>query len=178
MFRPILKSSLAATKRSVVVSRAYNRPSTTASSHNRFSTTPRAYIHQTSILTERKTFAPWGIGPNTYPQTAKWDVELSNEDVEKILKGYRPKKTMEPWICSAEGPDEMGIIVFHTYRHWSLGKQIRLQIETRDNRARITEITWETFGPDVQAPEYQAKRFAIEICRQFLGCELKGATYM
>ncbi|KAH0435671.1 hypothetical protein CcaCcLH18_04780 [Colletotrichum camelliae] len=175
MFRPILKSSLAATKRSVIASRAYHRASTTASAHNRFSKTSRAYFHQTLSLAERKTAAPWGIGANTYPQTAKWDVELSNEDVEKILKGYSPKKTMEAWICSAEGPDEMGNIVFHTYRHWTLGEQIRLQIVTGDNRARITEITWETFGPDVQAPEYKAKRFAIEICRQFLGCELKGA---
>lgn len=163
MFRLILNSCLSAMKRSVVASRAYNRPLTISPAHNRFSTTSHAYFH------------PWVPGSNTYPQTAEWHVELSNQDVEKLLKDYDPKRLEEDFMCRAEGPDEMGNIVFHVYRRYTRGEQLRLQIATQDGRARITEITWETFGPSVQAPEWRAKRFAIELCGEILGCDMKGA---
>ncbi|KAF3797079.1 hypothetical protein GCG54_00009048 [Colletotrichum gloeosporioides] len=130
MCRLIPNSSLLAMKRSAVASRTYHRPSTTAPAYNRFSTTSRAYFH------------PWIPGSNTYPQTAKWHVELSNQDVKKLLKDYDPKKMEEDFMCRAEGPDEMGNIVFHVYRRYTRGEQLRLQIATQDGRARIAEITW------------------------------------
>ncbi|KAF5512696.1 hypothetical protein CGCA056_v011975 [Colletotrichum aenigma] len=130
MFRLILNSCLSAMKRSVVASRAYNRPLTISPAHNRFSTTSHAYFH------------PWVPGSNTYPQTAEWHVELFNQDVEKLLKDSDPKRLEEDFMCRAEGPDEMGNIVFHVYRRYTRGEQLRLQIATQDGRARITEITW------------------------------------
>ncbi|KAF5490000.1 hypothetical protein CGCS363_v012028 [Colletotrichum siamense] len=163
MFRLIINSSRSAMKRSAVARGAYHRPLPIAPAHNRFSTTSRASFH------------PWVPGSHTYPQTAEWHVELSNQDVEKLLKDYDPKRVDEDYMCRAEGPDEMGNIVFHVYRRYTRGEQLRLQIATQDGRARITEITWETFGPSVQAEEWRAKRFAIEICREFLGCDMKGA---
>ncbi|KAF4828872.1 hypothetical protein CGCTS75_v007009 [Colletotrichum tropicale] len=163
MHRLILNSGFSAMKRFVVASRVYHRPSTITPAYKRFSTTSRAYFH------------PWAPGANTYPQTAEWHVELSNQDVEKLLKDYDPKRVEEDYMCRAEGPDEMGNIVFHVYRRYTRGEQLRLQIATQDGRARITEITWETFGPSVQAEEWRAKRFAIEICREILGCDMKGA---
>ncbi|KAF4822959.1 hypothetical protein CGCTS75_v010478 [Colletotrichum tropicale] len=78
------------------------------------------------------------------------------------------------WALRADGPDEMGNIVFHAYRSWTGHEIIRLQREGENQDARLTEVTWET-APDICRPytENGAKKQAFDFCKYWLGCELK-----
>ncbi|CAI0652963.1 unnamed protein product [Colletotrichum noveboracense] len=128
--------------------------------------------------------------PIENPQTAKWDLALSDKDVVRILEGYDPERMEDRWALRADGPDEMGNIVFHAYRSWTGNEIIRLQVtaprfrtsgtpstaeakverEGQNENARVTEITWET-APDICRPytEDGTKKQAFGFCKYWLG---------
>ncbi|KAK2767967.1 hypothetical protein CKAH01_04535 [Colletotrichum kahawae] len=132
------------------------------------------------------------ICPIQYPQTAKWNVALSDKDANKILKGYSPECMEDRWVIRAEGPDPMGNIVCRVYRchiEWlhllvvapRFGSRRNLstvegKVERKEENqdARVTEITWETRGPNgsIRVSETDAKTQAFEMCKYLLHCEI------
>ncbi|KAF4452086.1 hypothetical protein F53441_5018 [Fusarium austroafricanum] len=111
--------------------------------------------------------------PLADPDTASWNLPLSNTDYNKLIKGFEPQAMEDKWLCRADDPDTQGIVVVHMYRSWSGEEQISLAVagdlnENITNGANIVEISWDKS----RLTEREAKDLAFNICKWILGCQL------
>jgi hypothetical protein len=120
------------------------------------------------------------------PTTAAWNNDISHNDVEKLLRGFKPEVMEDRWMCRADAPDARGDFVLHVYRSWTGDEVLRMKVapavrangnkgsaNTHERQATIMDVTWDR-GEDGSflATASEAKDLATGICRCVLGCEL------
>jgi hypothetical protein len=120
------------------------------------------------------------------PTTAAWNIPISRNDIEKLLRGFKPAAMEDRWMCHADVPDVHGNFVVHIYRSWTGDEVLRMNIvsavqpdrdqvseDTKACQATITDVTWDR-GEEGSflATESGAKDLATGICQGVLGCNL------
>ncbi|KAJ0152024.1 hypothetical protein CTA2_270 [Colletotrichum tanaceti] len=143
-------------------------------------------FHCRQSSTKRVTVPDEWIIPIADPRTEKWDVEISQEDADKLLNGLSVPDMDYRWLCYSDGPDQTGTIVVHFCRSWTGREFIRLKImcqshptaATNDKTNRITEITWlpSRHDPSKVPFDMRPKEMAIEFCRGMLKCKLENVA--
>ncbi|KAK2611902.1 hypothetical protein N8I77_005219 [Diaporthe amygdali] len=118
------------------------------------------------------------------PATAPWNLGISRNDVEKVLRGFKPTAMEDRWMCRADSPDARGGFVVHVHRSWTGDELLRMNVvlavpngdkasaHTNEHHATITNITWDRGEGSFLANEVEAKDLAINVCRGVLGCDL------
>lgn len=118
------------------------------------------------------------------PATASWNLGISRNDVEKLLKGFKPAEMEDRWVCRADVPDARGDFVVHMHRSWTGDEVLRMNVvlaaaagdgasaHTNERYAKISDITWEGGEGSFLASEVEAKDLATGLCRGVLGCDL------
>ncbi|KAK1623727.1 hypothetical protein BDP81DRAFT_454178 [Colletotrichum phormii] len=118
------------------------------------------------------------------PATTTWNLSVSHNDAEKLLKGFKPSQMEDRWMCRADEPDARGDFVVHLHRSWTGDEQFRMKLvlaapdggdataPTDERHATITELTWDKGEGQFLATEEEAKELAIKLCRGVLGCDL------
>ncbi|KAJ0120407.1 uncharacterized protein J7T55_015134 [Diaporthe amygdali] len=118
------------------------------------------------------------------PATAPWNVGISRNDVEKVLRGFKPTAMEDRWMCRADSPDARGDFVVHVHRSWTGDELLRMNVvlavpngdkasaHSNDRHATITNIIWDRGEGSFLATEVEAKDLAIDVCRGVLGCDL------
>lgn len=116
------------------------------------------------------------------PATAVWNLDVSRNDVEKLLRGFRPAAMEDRWMCNADAPDDRGDFVVHVHRSWTGDELFRMNVVlavpvgeavpayTDKRHATITDIIWES--DSFLATEIEAKDLARAVCRGVMGCDL------
>lgn len=121
--------------------------------------------------------------PLASPATAEWDRTISQEDYNKILKGYNGRTMEDKWKLKADTPETpQGNTTLHIYFGWDPHERIALDIVVGDasrtdakDWATIVKISWaeEELGTKEQISEYDAKTSAINLCNHFLDMKLE-----
>ncbi|KAH7177121.1 hypothetical protein EDB81DRAFT_773998 [Dactylonectria macrodidyma] len=118
------------------------------------------------------------------PATAPWNLGVSHDDVEKLLRGFRPTAMEDRWMCRADAPDARGDFVVHVHRSWTGDGLLLMNVVlavlggggaaayTDERHATITDITWDKGDGSFLATEEEAKDLATAVCRGVLGCDL------
>lgn len=118
------------------------------------------------------------------PTTAPWNLNISRNDVEKLLRGFKPTAMEDRWMCRADAPDARGDFVVHVHRSWTGDEVLRMNVvlavpdedngsaNTDERHATITDITWDSGEGSFLATEVEAKDLATGVCRGALGCDL------
>lgn len=116
--------------------------------------------------------------------TAPWNLGISRNDVEKLLKGFKPTAMEDRWMCRADTPDARGDFVVHVFRSWTGDEVLRMNVvlaaldgdgasaDTDERHATITDLTWDRGEGSFLATEVEAKNLATSLCRGLLGCDL------
>lgn len=116
--------------------------------------------------------------------TASWNLGISRNDVEKLLRGFKPTAMEDRWMCRADAPDARGDFVVHVHRSWTRDEVLRMKVvlaaqdgdgasaDTDERHATITEITWEKGEGSFLATEVEVKDLATGLCRGLMGCDL------
>ncbi|KAH7353722.1 hypothetical protein B0T11DRAFT_331641 [Plectosphaerella cucumerina] len=133
------------------------------------------------VPSDRVTGSTWETHPIKNPKTAPWDLPISLDDFNKLIKGYQPQAMEDRWMCRADGPDAQGNITVYIYRSWTGYEHYQITAasspdgsESDMKGARITGVTWES-GKSGGISEEEAKDLAIKICRAKMGCVLSQA---
>ncbi|KAF4828239.1 hypothetical protein CGCTS75_v007593 [Colletotrichum tropicale] len=118
------------------------------------------------------------------PTTAPWDLNVSRDDVEKLLRGFRPAAMEDRWMFRADEPDVRGDFVVHVHRSWTGDELLRVNVvlaapgggappaNTNEPHASITDITWDRGDGGFLSTEAEAKELATDLLRNVLGCGL------
>lgn len=118
------------------------------------------------------------------PTTAPWNLNISRNDVEKLLRGFKPTAMEDRWVCFADAPDARGDFVVHVHRSWTGDEVLRVKVvlavpdedngsaHTDERHATIADITWDSGDNSFLATEVEAKDLATGVCRGVLGCDL------
>jgi len=106
-----------------------------------------------------------------YPITLPRSVQISSVDFDRLKAGFYPKDMEDRWECSANDPDQQGIMVVRLRRSWTSSEQIAIRVKSTCNRAEIVESTWDRGNGRIQVTETKAKTLATNICKNLLGCE-------
>ncbi|KAJ3481027.1 hypothetical protein NLG97_g7923 [Lecanicillium saksenae] len=121
--------------------------------------------------------AQWDVKPIRKPATANWDLKVSEDNVQKLQKGFVPEMMEDKWLCYADARDAQGAILVHFCRSWTGMEQIVLKLQLREDgkedSAVITEITWEAQDGEEDLGEEEAKEDAVMLCAAILGCSLE-----
>lgn len=118
------------------------------------------------------------------PATAPWNLDISHNDIEKLLRGFKPTAMEDRWVCRADQErDARGHFVVHVYRSWTGDELFRINVGlavhdgnassalTDERQAKIIDITWDSQELFL-ATESEAKNLATNVCRNVLGCDL------
>lgn len=123
-----------------------------------------------------QTCAEWDMQSIRKPVTAAWDLSISEENAQKLQKGFIPETMEDKWLCYSDTGDAEGVILVHLCRSWTRTEQIVLKLQvadgTKGSATRIIEITWEAQDADEDLGEEEAKEDAIMVCEAVLGCSL------
>ncbi|KAI3400382.1 hypothetical protein diail_3399 [Diaporthe ilicicola] len=118
------------------------------------------------------------------PATAPWNLGISRNDVEKLLRGFKPAAMEDRWMCRADAPDARGDFVVHVHRSWTGDEAFRMNVvlavvgsdktsaNIDERHATITDITWDRGESSFLATEVEAKDLATSVYRGVLGCDL------
>jgi hypothetical protein len=128
------------------------------------------------VPSDRVTGSTWETHPIKNPKTAPWNIPISLDDFNKLIKGFQPQEMEDRWMCRADGPDAQGNITVYMFRSWTGHEhyQITATSPPDGKGAKITGITWES-GKNGDVPEEEAKEWAINICKAVIGCEFAHA---
>jgi hypothetical protein len=115
------------------------------------------------------------------PETAQWDLTLTFDDYNKMLKGFTPERMEQKWQIIADAPDTQGNTVIHFFRSWTQIENISLTIKAGDpdktevkDWATIVEISWLKQPGYIPIEEEKAKRMAVNLSNNFMDCELEA----
>jgi len=108
------------------------------------------------------------------PAEAPWNVDVSDEDFEKMIVGFQPRDMDDKWAADVEGPTATGDYTITFSRSWTGRKHYILLIKPRvgSESARIARIVWEQDKSGIYVSEEQGKKEAIQLCRGLLDCEI------
>lgn len=118
------------------------------------------------------------------PTTSSWNITISRNDVEKLLRGFKPAAMEDRWMCRAGAPDARGDFVVHVHRSWTGDEVLRMNVvlavpdgdkalaQTDECQATITDVTWDRGDGSFLTTESEAKDLATGLCRGVLGCDL------
>ena len=86
----------------------------------------------------------------------------------------------DKWLCITDTPDARGNVTIHWYRSWGHVEYYQVSIEVENDAketvwAKLSNITWEKIVGGLEVPEEEAKGDVVNLCRNFVGCELEGA---
>ncbi|KAF5026943.1 hypothetical protein F66182_973 [Fusarium sp. NRRL 66182] len=122
--------------------------------------------------------------PMKNPVTAPWHLDVSHDDVGKLLRGFKPTMMEDRWMFRADEQDAHGNFVVYAHRSWTGDEVLRMSVvlavseevnaaaHTNKHGATITEITWERGEGLFLSTEKEAKELATAVCRGVLGCTL------
>lgn len=62
--------------------------------------------------------------PFSKPIVSPWEATISQNDIPKLLNGFKPADMDDKWIVYADGPDEKGDAVVHSkYKQKTMERQ-------------------------------------------------------
>ncbi|TLD23161.1 hypothetical protein PspLS_07640 [Pyricularia sp. CBS 133598] len=121
--------------------------------------------------------------PISQPLTAPWGLSISEADVGKLKVGYRSRSMDNKWDLLIQDPDNKGGWTIYIIRNWQYHTCYILHVVPKAaggeakgeeaNGATIESLTWEGNMEGFQAPEEQAKKESIMLCRSWLGCKFE-----
>ncbi|KAG6354347.1 hypothetical protein INS49_004364 [Diaporthe citri] len=106
------------------------------------------------------------------PTTSSWNFGISRNDVEKLLRGFKPAAMEDRWMCRADAPKARGDFVVHVHRSWTGDEVLRMNVAlavpdgdkawalTDEYQATITDLTWDRGEGSFLATELEAKDLA------------------
>jgi len=125
------------------------------------------------------TYEPKLVKPMKKPLTARWDLAVSDSDVEKLKAGFRPRNFDDKYAWLLE--DKNGSISIHIIRHFVKEEEYILHIAPRSSNdnsasAKIYSITWDGELIDIQDDVEKAKKRVVILARVIPNCDFENAS--
>jgi hypothetical protein len=120
------------------------------------------------------------------PRSAPWVVEISPNDLKKLIKGFSPRDMDDKWAIQTEGPNRRGDYMVHFRRSWTSYPIVAINVHAEFNdsgrwkagtRPRIVQMFWETdtkrWNVDQKNAQAEAKEVATNLCRGLFDVTLR-----
>jgi hypothetical protein len=111
------------------------------------------------------------------PRTVPWGVRISNDDFTKMKAGFEGSSQDDKWRFRASDQSDSGNTSITITRAGLRKDFYILHIkgdDVGDGSRIIEEFTWDHHIQKTDIPEERAKREAVVLSRNILGCELKA----
>ena len=121
------------------------------------------------------------------PKTVPWNASIRPQDIDKIIRGFRPREMEERWLIYSkdvfdpEGRGRVMGVKVSLDRSWTCHKIFELDVKLSDEvdvdgvpvAAWVTNLTYETNKEAVRSANADwAQSEAANVCRWVLGVEI------
>ena len=119
------------------------------------------------------------------PRSAPWRVEITQDDLKKMINGFSPRDMDDRWAIQTEGPNSRGDYMVHLRRSWTSYPIVAINVHADFNdagrwkagtRPKIVQLFWETdrerWNVDQKNLQAEAKELATNLCQGLLDVKL------